>query len=64
MSAPESRFPGSSTALAGAVEMAHGAGGRATAELIRTLFHRYFNNEWLAQANDQAAFEVRPAGWS
>ena len=59
MSAPESRFPVSSTALAGAVEMAHGAGGRATAELIRTLFHRYFNNEWLAQANDQAAFEVQ-----
>ena len=59
MSAPESRFPGSSNALAGAVEMAHGAGGRATAELIRALFHRYFNNEWLAQANDQAAFEVQ-----
>ncbi len=59
MSAPESRFPGTGTALAGAVEMAHGAGGRATAELIRTLFHRYFNNEWLAQANDQAAFEVQ-----
>ena len=58
MSAPESRFPGSSAALTGAVEMAHGAGGRATAELIRALFHRYFNNEWLAQANDQAAFEV------
>jgi hydrogenase expression/formation protein HypE len=58
MSAPESRYPVSSAALAGAVEMAHGAGGRATAELIRALFHRYFNNEWLAQANDQAAFEV------
>ena len=59
MSAPESRFAGSDAALAeGAVEMAHGAGGRATAELVRTLFHRHFNNEWLAQANDQAAFEV------
>ncbi len=58
MSAPGSRFPGSDAALKGAVEMAHGAGGRATAELIRTLFHRYFDNEWLAQANDQAAFEV------
>ena len=41
-----------------AVEMAHGAGGRATAELVRALFHRHFNNEWLAQANDQATFEV------
>ncbi len=59
MSAPKSRFPGSDAALQGAVEMVHGAGGRATAELIRTLFHRHFDNEWLAQANDQAAFEVQ-----
>jgi hydrogenase expression/formation protein HypE len=59
MSAPKSRFAGSDAAPAqGAVEMAHGAGGRATAELVRALFHRHFNNEWLAQANDQAAFEV------
>jgi hydrogenase expression/formation protein HypE len=58
MTTPKSRFPGSHAALKGSVEMAHGAGGRATAELIRTLFHRYFANEWLAQANDQAAFEV------
>jgi hydrogenase expression/formation protein HypE len=59
MSAPESRFARSDAAPAeGAVEMAHGAGGRATAELVRALFHRHFNNEWLAQANDQAAFEV------
>jgi hydrogenase expression/formation protein HypE len=41
-----------------AVEMAHGAGGRATNELIRTLFHKHLANEWLAQANDQAAFDV------
>jgi len=59
MSAPKSRFAGSDAAPAeGAVEMAHGAGGRATAELVRALFHRHFNNEWLAQANDQATFEV------
>jgi hydrogenase expression/formation protein HypE len=59
MTARESRFPGSNAALQGAVEMVHGAGGRATAELIRALFHRHFDNEWLAQANDQAAFEVQ-----
>ncbi len=60
MNAPPARFPGQGTTLAsgGSVEMAHGAGGRATAELVRALFHRYFDNAWLAQANDQAAFDV------
>ncbi len=42
----------------GAVEMIHGSGGRATAELIRTLFHRHLGNAWLAQGNDQAAFDI------
>ncbi len=59
MNAPASRFP-AQPALppGGSIEMAHGSGGRATAELVRTLFHRYFDNEWLAQANDQAAFNI------
>ncbi|MCG8314188.1 MAG: hydrogenase expression/formation protein HypE [Pseudomonadales bacterium] len=38
------------------VTMSHGSGGRATAQLIETLFLRYFNNEFLAQGNDQACF--------
>ena len=62
---PNSRFPASSTALAGAVEMAHGAGGRATAELIRTLFHRHFNNEWLAPSERPGRLRgIGRAGWS
>ena len=41
--------------------MTHGGGGRAMAQLIDELFLRAFDNEWLRQANDQAAFAV-PAG--
>ena len=58
MSTFNSRFQLSGKALAGAVEMIHGAGGRATAELVKSLFHRHFDNVWLAQGNDQAAFDV------
>ncbi len=60
MNAPETRFPGQSTSakLDGTVEMVHGSGGRATAELVRMLFHRYFDNALLAQGNDQAAFDI------
>jgi len=42
----------------GVVDMSHGSGGRASAELIDQLFHAYFNNPWLEQKNDQACFEV------
>jgi len=53
------RFGGRTAApLSGAVEMVHGSGGRATAELVRSLFYRYFDNAFLAQGNDQAAFET------
>jgi hydrogenase expression/formation protein HypE len=60
MNAPETRFPGQSASskLDGTVEMVHGSGGRATAELVRTLFQRYFDNALLAQGNDQAAFDI------
>ncbi len=42
----------------GRVDMTHGGGGRAMAQLIDELFLRAFDNEWLRQANDQAAFAV------
>jgi len=58
MSAIEARFDAREGKLTGAVEMIHGAGGRATAELIRTLFRRHLDNPLLAQGNDQAAFPV------
>ncbi|MET3998240.1 hydrogenase expression/formation protein HypE [Marinobacterium sp. MBR-109] len=45
----------------GKVEMAHGGGGRAMAQLISHLFARAFDNEWLAQGNDQAQLSL-PAG--
>jgi hydrogenase expression/formation protein HypE len=43
----------------GRVDMTHGSGGRAMAQLVDELFIREFDNEWLRQANDQARFAVR-----
>ena len=45
----------------GRVDMTHGGGGRAMAQLIEELFARAFANEWLAQGNDNALF-VAPGG--
>jgi hydrogenase expression/formation protein HypE len=45
----------------GCVDLTHGGGGRAMAQLIDELFQRAFDNEWLARRNDQAAFDL-PAG--
>lgn len=45
----------------GAIDMSHGSGGRAMAQLIEEIFLKHFDNELLRQANDQAAFQV-PAG--
>ena len=38
----------------GQVDMAHGSGGRAMAQLIDELFFRYLGNEFLAQGDDGA----------
>lgn len=43
---------------AGRVDMSHGAGGRAMAQLIEDIFHVALDNPWLRQNNDQAAFDV------
>lgn len=43
------------------IDMSHGAGGRATAALIRNLFARYFFNPFLDQGDD-GAFLPRPEG--
>ena len=40
----------------GVVDMGHGAGGRASAQLIEELFVAAFDNPWLRQGNDGAAF--------
>lgn len=36
----------------GQVDLAHGSGGRAMAQLIEELFARHLGNEWLAQGDD------------
>ena len=38
----------------GRVDLSHGSGGRAMAQLVEQLFAAAFDNEWLAQRNDQA----------
>jgi len=45
----------------GVVDMTHGSGGRAMAQLIEQLFVKHLDNDLLRQGNDQAAFDV-PAG--
>lgn len=40
------------------VDLSHGSGGRAMAQLIEALFVKHFDNELLRQANDQAAFNI------
>jgi hydrogenase expression/formation protein HypE len=44
----------------GRVDLSHGGGGRAMAQLVEQLFVAAFDNEWLAQRNDQAAFAPPP----
>jgi hydrogenase expression/formation protein HypE len=45
----------------GVVDMSHGSGGRAMAQLIDELFVEAFDNPWLAEMNDQARMAM-PAG--
>jgi hydrogenase expression/formation protein HypE len=42
----------------GLVDLSHGAGGRASAQLMDEIFKAAFDNPWLDQGNDQAAFDV------
>ncbi len=45
----------------GRVDLSHGSGGRAMAQLISEIFHEAFSNPLLDQGNDQATFPA-PAG--
>ena len=45
----------------GCVDLTHGSGGKAMAQLVEELFVAAFDNPLLARQNDQALFEV-PAG--
>ena len=42
----------------GCVDLAHGSGGRAMAQLIEELFERAFDNPYLRKRDDQARFAV------
>ncbi len=44
----------------GLVDLSHGAGGRATTQLVDEIFRQAFDNPYLDQGNDQAAFDVPP----
>jgi hydrogenase expression/formation protein HypE len=44
--------------LSGRVDLSHGAGGRAMAQLIAEIFHKALDNDWLRRGNDQSVFEV------
>lgn len=44
----------------GHVDMSHGSGGKAMAQLIEQLFAEAFANEWLAQRNDSALLPAVP----
>jgi hydrogenase expression/formation protein HypE len=52
------RFTSRLDTRAGAVDMTHGAGGRAMAQLVSELFVKHFDNPLLAAGNDQAVFGV------
>ncbi len=58
MSADLKRFPLGLNLRDGVVDMTHGSGGRAMAQLIYELFVKHFDNDMLRQANDQAVFQV------
>jgi hydrogenase expression/formation protein HypE len=46
----------------GHIDMAHGSGGRAMAQLIDELFARYLGNEYLAQGDDGASLPAPGPG--
>lgn len=46
----------------GRVDMTHGSGGRAMAQLIEELFGRHFDNEFLRQGNDGATLPIPSGG--
>ena len=42
----------------GLVDLSHGAGGRASTQLVDDIFRPAFDNALLDQGNDQVAFDV------
>ena len=56
----KAKFPLRMSFRKGHVEMTHGSGGRAMAQLIDELFVRHFDNDLLRMGNDQAVFTAPP----
>ena len=54
------RFPVRLDLKHGTVDMSHGSGGRAMAQLIAEVFHQHLDNDLLRQGNDQALFTPPP----
>ncbi|AZO25510.1 hydrogenase expression/formation protein HypE [Mesorhizobium sp. M1E.F.Ca.ET.045.02.1.1] len=54
MTAADLRLAANASNARGSVDMTHGAGGRAMADLIRDVFHKHLANDYLAQGNDGA----------
>lgn len=52
---PPRPFTGRLDLRHGRIDMSHGSGGRAMAQLIDQLFRRHLDNPWLAAGNDQAS---------
>lgn len=61
MTLPRRAHPRPLDIASGRVDLTHGGGGRAMAQLVDELFVAAFDNEALNQGNDQAAFDI-PAG--
>ena len=58
MNAVPKRFPVRLKTRGTNVDMSHGAGGRAMAQLIEEVFLKHLDNPLLRQGNDQASFSV------
>ena len=54
------RFAAPLDLVNGRVDLSHGAGGRAMAQLIDSLFAEAFDNDFLRAQNDQACFQAPP----
>jgi hydrogenase expression/formation protein HypE len=57
---PDRRFPVRLDLKHGTIDMSHGAGGRAMAQLIAEVFQVHLDNDLLRQGNDQAWFSPPP----
>lgn len=60
MNVQRRRYPVRLDVRRGTVDLTHGGGGRAMAQLIEELFVRHFDNDLLRRGNDQAVFEAPP----